>query len=113
MTRSLRPSGKRAIAGLERILLGVTTKLLIADRMAVLADSVFEHPHFFSPLTVASVWSLIPYRSTVISPVLGYCHRRFENYRLRRSRELQYASFVRIDHGVLAPLAHDTVKVAA
>jgi hypothetical protein len=31
MTRSLKPSGKRAIVGLELILLGVSKKLLIAD----------------------------------------------------------------------------------
>jgi hypothetical protein len=31
MTRSLKPTGKRAIVGLELILLGVSKKLLIAD----------------------------------------------------------------------------------
>ena len=70
MTRSLKPSGKRAIVGLELILLGVTKKLLIADRMAVLADAVFEHPHFFSPLTVAS--GVVAYSLQIYCDFSGY-----------------------------------------
>ncbi len=70
MTRSLKPSGKRAIVGLELILLGVTKKLLIADRMAVLADAVFEHPHFFSPLTVAS--GVVAYSFQIYCDFSGY-----------------------------------------
>ena len=70
MTRSLKPSGKRAIVGLELILLGVTKKLLIADRMAVLADAVFDHPHFFSPLTVAS--GVVAYSLQIYCDFSGY-----------------------------------------
>jgi hypothetical protein len=36
--------------------------------------------------------------------LLGYCHRGFEDYRLRPSGELQYALSLHIDHGFLAPL---------
>lgn len=54
LTRSLRPSWDRASTGTQLILLGLTKKLVIADQLAVLVDTVFETPGQFSPLTVAS-----------------------------------------------------------
>jgi alginate O-acetyltransferase complex protein AlgI len=54
MTRSLRPSWKRASVGMQLILLGASKKLLIADRLAVLPDAVFARPQAFAPSTVVS-----------------------------------------------------------
>ena len=53
MSRSLRPSSARAIVGLQVILLGVTKKLLIADRLSVFVDPIFDDPAIYAPFTVA------------------------------------------------------------
>ncbi|MEO5937203.1 MAG: MBOAT family protein [Terriglobales bacterium] len=52
LRRSLRFSWRRTAAGAQLVLLGLTKKLVIADRLAVLADPVFADPAVFSPLTV-------------------------------------------------------------
>jgi alginate O-acetyltransferase complex protein AlgI len=70
MTRSLRPSWPRAMVGMQLILLGVSKKLLIADRLAILADSVFEHPALFAPLTVIS--AVIAYSIQIYCDFSGY-----------------------------------------
>lgn len=70
MTRSLRPSWPRAWVGCQAILLGLTKKSLIADRMSPLVDSVFAHPHLFSPLTVAS--AVVAYSLQIYCDFSGY-----------------------------------------
>ena len=52
LRRSLRFSWRRTAAGAQLVLLGLTKKLVVADRLAVLADPVFADPAVFSPLTV-------------------------------------------------------------
>ena len=70
MTRSLHPSWKRAEVGLQLVLLGVTKKLLIADRMAPFVDLVFKNPSTFSPLTVLS--AIIAYALQIYCDFSGY-----------------------------------------
>lgn len=70
MSRSLKPSAKRAAVGLELILLGISKKLLIADRMALFADPVFNNPRLFSPLTVLS--AVIAYSLQIYCDFSGY-----------------------------------------
>ncbi len=53
LRRSLRFSWRRTAAGAQLILLGLTKKLVIADRLAVMADAIFADPAVFSPTTVA------------------------------------------------------------
>ena len=57
--RSLRLRWHRAAAGLQILLLGLTKKLLIADRLAPFIDAVFATPQAFS-------------RGTVIAAVVAY-----------------------------------------
>jgi alginate O-acetyltransferase complex protein AlgI len=70
MTRSLRPSWPRAWVGLQLILLGVSKKRLVADRLAILSDSVFAHPSLFSPLTVIS--AVVAYSIQIYCDFSGY-----------------------------------------
>jgi alginate O-acetyltransferase complex protein AlgI len=70
MTRSLRPSWPRAWAGSQIILLGISKKLLIADRMAPFVDPVFAHPDLFSSLTVAS--AVVAYSLQIYCDFSGY-----------------------------------------
>ncbi len=70
MTRSLRPSWPRAWVGLQLILLGVSKKLLVADRLAILSDNVFAHPSLFSPLTVIS--AVVAYSIQIYCDFSGY-----------------------------------------
>jgi alginate O-acetyltransferase complex protein AlgI len=70
MRRSLRPSWPRAALGLQLALLGATKKLLIADRLAVLADPVFAHPGSYAPLTVAS--AVVAYSLQIYCDFSGY-----------------------------------------
>ena len=70
MRRSLRPSWPRAIVGLQVVLLGVTKKLLIADRLAVLVDPVFAAPRAYSQATVAS--ALVAYSLQIYCDFSGY-----------------------------------------
>lgn len=70
MTRSLRPSWPRAWVGSQAILLGVTKKLVIADRLAPFADTVFATPAAFSSATVLS--AVIAYSVQIYCDFSGY-----------------------------------------
>ena len=70
MGRSLRPSWPRAWIGSQAILLGVTKKLVIADRLAPFADSVFAAPANFSSATVVS--AVIAYSLQIYCDFSGY-----------------------------------------
>jgi alginate O-acetyltransferase complex protein AlgI len=70
MTRSLRPSWSRAFVGAQVALLGVTKKLLIADRLSVFVDSVFAQPENFSPFTVIS--AVVAYSLQIYCDFSGY-----------------------------------------
>lgn len=70
MQRTLKPSWHRARVGLQVVLLGVTKKVLIADRLAVFADPVFTAPAGFAPLTVAS--AVVAYSLQIYCDFSGY-----------------------------------------
>jgi alginate O-acetyltransferase complex protein AlgI len=70
MTRSLRPSWGRAWIGSQAIMLGVTKKLVIADRLAPFADTVFATPANFSSATVIS--AVIAYSLQIYCDFSGY-----------------------------------------
>jgi alginate O-acetyltransferase complex protein AlgI len=70
MTRSLEPSLPRACAGLQLALVGVTKKLVVADRLAVLVDPVFSDPHAFAPATVLS--AVVAYSLQIYCDFSGY-----------------------------------------
>jgi alginate O-acetyltransferase complex protein AlgI len=70
MGRTLKPSWPRAIVGTQVILLGVTKKVLIADRLAMFVDPVFAAPAGFSPLTVAS--AIVAYSLQIYCDFSGY-----------------------------------------
>ncbi|HUR37125.1 MAG TPA: MBOAT family O-acyltransferase [Terriglobales bacterium] len=53
LRRSLRFSWRRTAAGAQLILLGLTKKLVVADRLAVGVDPIFADPAAFSPFSVA------------------------------------------------------------
>ena len=70
MTRSLRPSWKRAFVGLQLIALGFSKKLLVADRLAGFVDSVFRYPHLYS---TGTVWSaVVAYSLQIYCDFSGY-----------------------------------------
>ena len=70
MGRSLRPSWTRAYAGLQLVLLGVTKKLVVADRLAPFVDAVFASPGAYSPATVAS--AVVAYSLQIYCDFSGY-----------------------------------------
>lgn len=70
MTRSLKPSWPRTAVGLQLMLQGFTKKLLIADSLAMLSDSVFARPQAFSPLTVAT--GVMAYSLQIYCDFSGY-----------------------------------------
>lgn len=70
MTRQLRPSWVRVAAGMQIVLLGVTKKILIADRLAIFVDSIFEQPGLYDPLTVAS--AVVAYSIQIYCDFSGY-----------------------------------------
>jgi len=70
MGRSLRLSWPRAVIGLQVILLGVTKKVVIADRLALFADAIFAHPSAYSPLTVLT--GVIAYSLQIYCDFSGY-----------------------------------------
>lgn len=70
MGRSLRPSRPRAVVGLQIILLGVTKKIVIADRLSIFVDPIFTHPEVYSPLTVAS--AVVAYSLQIYCDFSGY-----------------------------------------
>lgn len=70
MGRSLKPSWSRAVIGLQVILLGVTKKIVVADRLAIFVDPVFASPSAYSPLTVAS--AVVAYSVQIYCDFSGY-----------------------------------------
>src|SRR5215210_1694313 len=54
LERQLEPSLARTLVGLQLILLGVTKKLFVADRLATLVNPVFLAPQAYSQFTVFS-----------------------------------------------------------
>lgn len=70
MGRSLRPSWPRAVIGLQVILLGVTKKIVIADRLAVFVDPVFAHPAAYAPFTV--ICAVVAYSLQIYCDFSGY-----------------------------------------
>ena len=70
MTRTLTPSWSRAWIGTQAILLGLTKKLVVADRLAPFADTVFAAPGNFSSATVLS--AVIAYSLQIYCDFSGY-----------------------------------------
>jgi alginate O-acetyltransferase complex protein AlgI len=70
LSRSLRPSGRRFLLGTQIVLLGVTKKLLLADRLAVFVDGVFAHPGQFDSLTLSL--AVLAYALQVYCDFSGY-----------------------------------------
>ena len=70
MTRSLKPSWNRAVVGGQLVLLGITKKVVIADRLAPFVDLVFRYPARFTPLTV--VLAVIAYSIQIYCDFSGY-----------------------------------------
>ena len=70
ITRSLRPSWTRARIGLQVVLLGVTKKLVIADRFAVFVDPVFASPQSFSSPTIVA--AVVAYSFQIYCDFSGY-----------------------------------------
>jgi alginate O-acetyltransferase complex protein AlgI len=70
LTRSLRLTWSNIAAGLQLILLGVTKKLLVADRLAVFVDPVFRQPGVFSGGTVLA--AVVAYSLQIYCDFSGY-----------------------------------------
>jgi alginate O-acetyltransferase complex protein AlgI len=70
MERPLGLTWSRTWRGLQLIVLGLTKKLLIADRLAILADSVFAQPQTFSQATVLS--GIVAYSVQIYCDFSGY-----------------------------------------
>jgi alginate O-acetyltransferase complex protein AlgI len=70
MSRNLEPSRERAAIGMQLILLGVTKKLFVADRLATLVNPVFAAPHAYSQFTVAS--AVVAYSLQIYCDFSGY-----------------------------------------
>ncbi len=70
LSRSLKLSVERVQLGLQIILVGVTKKLLIADRLAPYADAVFTDPAKFSPISV--VIGVLSYAVQIYCDFSGY-----------------------------------------
>jgi len=70
MGRSLKPSWSRAVVGSQVILLGVTKKLLIADRLAIFVDPVFANPALYDGFTVAT--AVVAYSLQIYCDFSGY-----------------------------------------
>lgn len=70
MSRSLKPSWARTMVGMQLIMMGVTKKIVIADRLSGLSDTIFSNPGNFSPLTVAS--GVLAYAIQIYCDFSGY-----------------------------------------
>ena len=70
MSRSLRPSLHRLTFGSQIVLIGLTKKLVIADRLATFVDPVFLHPEVFSQSTVLA--AVIAYSLQIYCDFSGY-----------------------------------------
>ena len=70
MGRSLEPSWGRTVVGFQAVLLGVTKKVLVADRLAIFVDPVFASPASYSPATVAC--AIVAYSLQIYCDFSGY-----------------------------------------
>lgn len=70
MNRHLQPSLARAAMGTQLILLGLTKKLFIADRLATLVNPVFAAPGEYSQFTVIS--AVVAYSIQIYCDFSGY-----------------------------------------
>ena len=70
LARELEPSWARAAVGAQVILLGLTKKLLIANRLALFADPVFASPQAYSAGTLA--WAVVAYSLQIYCDFSGY-----------------------------------------
>jgi alginate O-acetyltransferase complex protein AlgI len=70
MQRSLHFSWLRLQLGLEMILLGLTKKLLVADRLALFVDAVYANPSIYSPTT--HLCAIIAYSLQIYCDFSGY-----------------------------------------
>src|SRR4026209_1390011 len=70
LERKLEPSRARTVVGVQLILLGVTKKLFVADRLATLVNPVFLAPEAYSPFTVLS--AVVAYSLQIYCDFSGY-----------------------------------------
>lgn len=70
MGRQLKPSVARLILGGQIILLGVTKKVVVADRLAEFVDVVFAAPEAYSTFTIAS--AAVAYSLQIYCDFSGY-----------------------------------------
>jgi alginate O-acetyltransferase complex protein AlgI len=70
LERPLTLSWTRTVGGTQSILLGLTKKLLVADRLAVFIDPVFANPAAYSGATVAS--AVVAYSLQIYADFSGY-----------------------------------------
>ena len=70
LDRDLRLSWARTVSGLELVLLGVTKKLLVADRLAPFVDVVWAHPDKFSQGSVLT--AIVAYSLQIYCDFSGY-----------------------------------------
>jgi alginate O-acetyltransferase complex protein AlgI len=70
MGRSLKPSWPRALVGSQVVLLGVTKKLFVADRLAIFVDPVFATPGLYASATVTA--AVIAYSLQIYCDFSGY-----------------------------------------
>ena len=70
MRRSLRPSLGRTVSGIKRIFLGLTKKMVCADRLAIFVDPIFNAPMNYSPDTVTC--ALLGYSIQIYCDFSGY-----------------------------------------
>ncbi len=68
--RSLEPSWSRAWIGSQAILLGLSKKLLVADRLAPFSDAVFATPEAYGPL--AAITAVLCYTLQIYCDFSGY-----------------------------------------
>jgi alginate O-acetyltransferase complex protein AlgI len=70
MDRLIGPTTERLVSGSSIFLIGLVKKLLIADRMAVIADPVFANPEIF---TTTAVWcAVLAYTIQIYCDFSGY-----------------------------------------
>ena len=114
MTRRIGPTADRLAVGASLFLLGLTKKVVIADRLAAPVDQVFAQPALFSGRTL---WlAVIGYSLQIYCDFSGYSDMAIgtaQDDRLRPAGELQHAVRRQEHHRVLAALAHDAERVAA
>ncbi len=70
MGRSLKPSWRRSAVGCQIILLGLTKKVLVADRLAAFVDAIFAHPRAYDSSTVLT--AVVAYSLQIYFDFSGY-----------------------------------------